>query len=272
MTYIRRVGVSAFTLIELLVVIAIIAILAAILFPVFAEAKNSAKIIVCVSNQKQYGLALTMYLGDNDDVWAPCMAPDIGNTEGWAPQRPWIGYDNANVGLNGGYYGDGSKPATHKPRPGAIDPYIKNEAIKRCPSMPQDWQVAVAYAAFNPVFDGAYAQRHPQVRGNEFGPGAKVFYNDRNGAQNFTGAAQTEIEEPAYTLATWEHFSRVPLCQFLQGPDWFDSPPNDSTYINHFNFLHRKGATTVWADGHARRIGYFQLKRPMFSCRKDIYL
>jgi prepilin-type N-terminal cleavage/methylation domain-containing protein/prepilin-type processing-associated H-X9-DG protein len=59
---------KAFTLIELLVVIAIIAILAAILFPVFAQAKLSAKKIKSLSNVKQLGTALQMYVGDNDDV------------------------------------------------------------------------------------------------------------------------------------------------------------------------------------------------------------
>ena len=57
----------AFTLIELLVVIAIIAILAAILFPVFAQAKEAAKKTVDLSNQKQIVTALLMYAGDNDD-------------------------------------------------------------------------------------------------------------------------------------------------------------------------------------------------------------
>lgn len=57
----------AFTLIELLVVIAIVAILAAILFPVFAQAKESAKRISCLSNQRQLGLGLYMYISDWDD-------------------------------------------------------------------------------------------------------------------------------------------------------------------------------------------------------------
>ena len=59
---------KAFTLIELLVVIAIIAILAAILFPVFAQAKEAAKRTACLSNAKQIALSQKMYSGDNDDV------------------------------------------------------------------------------------------------------------------------------------------------------------------------------------------------------------
>jgi prepilin-type N-terminal cleavage/methylation domain-containing protein len=59
---------KAFTLIELLVVIAIIAILAAILFPVFAQAKEAAKRTACLSNAKQIALSQKMYGGDNDDV------------------------------------------------------------------------------------------------------------------------------------------------------------------------------------------------------------
>lgn len=59
----------AFTLIELLVVIAIIAILAAILFPVFAQAKAAAKKAAALSNQKQISLGIIMYAGDNDDLY-----------------------------------------------------------------------------------------------------------------------------------------------------------------------------------------------------------
>ncbi len=59
---------KAFTLIELLVVIAIIAILAAILFPVFAQAKMAAKKSVDLSNMKQQGLAIVMYANDYDDT------------------------------------------------------------------------------------------------------------------------------------------------------------------------------------------------------------
>ena len=64
-TSVRRRG---FTLIELLVVIAIIAILAAILFPVFAQARESARAISCLSNTKQFGLASMMYTQDYDEI------------------------------------------------------------------------------------------------------------------------------------------------------------------------------------------------------------
>ncbi len=61
--------IRAFTLIELLVVIAIIAILAAILFPVFAQAKLAAKKAVAISNEKQIGMAMLLYSGDYDDFY-----------------------------------------------------------------------------------------------------------------------------------------------------------------------------------------------------------
>src|SRR5579871_4485812 len=60
---------SAFTLIELLVVIAIIAILAAILFPVFAKARERARMTTCESNLKQIGYAFTSYLSDYDETY-----------------------------------------------------------------------------------------------------------------------------------------------------------------------------------------------------------
>jgi prepilin-type N-terminal cleavage/methylation domain-containing protein len=65
---------QGFTLIELLVVIAIIAILAAILFPVFVLAKKSAQQSKCINNLKQIGTAMSMYLSDNNDRYMPFYA------------------------------------------------------------------------------------------------------------------------------------------------------------------------------------------------------
>jgi prepilin-type N-terminal cleavage/methylation domain-containing protein len=67
----RRAGRPGFTLIELLVVIAIIAILAAILFPVFAQAREQARMSTCLSNFKQIGTGMTMYIQDYDETFPP---------------------------------------------------------------------------------------------------------------------------------------------------------------------------------------------------------
>ncbi len=71
----ERSGTSAFTLIELLVVIAIIAILAAILFPVFARARENARKSNCQSNLKQIGIGFAMYAQDFDEMLPWCCAP-----------------------------------------------------------------------------------------------------------------------------------------------------------------------------------------------------
>jgi prepilin-type N-terminal cleavage/methylation domain-containing protein len=73
----------AFTLIELLVVIAIIAILAAILFPVFAQARESARQTSCLSNMKQIGIGLMMYTGDYDEQYPPSQLGLSPNLVSW---------------------------------------------------------------------------------------------------------------------------------------------------------------------------------------------
>lgn len=73
----RRTPIRGFTLIELLVVIAIIAILAAILFPVFAQARDKARQVGCLSNLRQIGLATQLYAQDYDETPPPRHVPDI---------------------------------------------------------------------------------------------------------------------------------------------------------------------------------------------------
>ncbi|HEY3413549.1 MAG TPA: DUF1559 domain-containing protein [Armatimonadota bacterium] len=97
-----RIRLKAFTLIELLVVIAIIAILAAILFPVFAKARERAKTTSCISNEKQIGIACMSYADDNDGTYPPNRVPIVGGT--WTWKR-------------------------------AIQPYLKSFDVWRCPSV-----------------------------------------------------------------------------------------------------------------------------------------
>ena len=88
---------------------------------------------------------------------------------------------------------------------------------------------------------------------------------------SMVGANQADIADPADTLAMWEHNSSIPMCDFLEPSNWFAPPPKDRDLQEHFHMLHRSGANTIWCDWHARRMVYGALRRPMFSCRKDIY-
>jgi prepilin-type N-terminal cleavage/methylation domain-containing protein len=102
-----------FTLIELLVVIAIIAILAAILFPVFARAREKARTTSCLSNLKQIGLGLAMYVQDYDETWPTMRSFGDCSVYGSAPW--WC------LGTYGGIAS-------------LLNPYVKNNQLFWCPS------------------------------------------------------------------------------------------------------------------------------------------
>ncbi|MFP3904551.1 MAG: prepilin-type N-terminal cleavage/methylation domain-containing protein [Armatimonadota bacterium] len=122
---------KGFTLIELLVVIAIIAILAAILFPVFARAREKARQTSCLSNVKQMALAVAMYVGDYDEtlLFAELRSPPgpVENYPGWTS-------------------GVWSYTALW---PDLLMPYVKNEQIFICPStntwLGYGWNVYIGY-------------------------------------------------------------------------------------------------------------------------------
>ncbi|MCX7992158.1 MAG: DUF1559 domain-containing protein [Fimbriimonadales bacterium] len=263
-----------FTLIELLVVIAIIAILAAILFPVFAQARESARQAVCMSNMKQIGAAMMLYLSDYDEVWFPAYTRERIPTHPYA-YRPWLGYDTRNAPPDGCFYGDATREARYPIRIGLIDPYLKSDGIKRCPSMPSAWQTSYALNFFRGNFPSPYYSRNPNAAGNEYSPVSK---REDAALCVVIPAPNAEVEEPSRTIILWEHGYKVPLCNWLQQAnwparrqEWAQGPPRLREYIEHFQFLHRDGSNTLWADGHAKRMVYDQLRRPMFSAQKWVY-
>lgn len=260
---------TGFTLIELLVVITIIVVLAALLFPVFVAAKAAAKTTLCISNMRQIGMASQLYLSDSDGRYYPASKYDA--LPGFAPQKTWIGYDNNNTGvIFGEFWGDVSKAPVSPAREGFIDPYIQGEGIKRCPNKRPEVQTALALNGFDPNLPSAYYAVNPKAQGKEHGPSV-MSSSLVNGVLDCIGSLEDAIDEPSNTLLVWEHLAYAPQCNFLQSPDWISSPPNDQGLKDHFNFLHAGATTAVWCDGHAKRIVYAALKRPMFSVRKDIY-
>ncbi len=263
---------SGFTLIELLVVIAIIAILAAILFPVFAQAREAARKTACLSNTKQLGLAITMYVQDYDEVY-PMDSWDV----------PPIG--NADNDLHSANYLSSVTWIWQ------IMPYIKNRQILVCPSDPNPKDATTGFdddpCNLTSVCDGwgiptpiSYSINDSIIgwawSGNVNGP-----FGDGTGSVNGT-VAMAAISTPAsnYLLADegqefiedyWlndlraANYSRVkgrkaPPHGYLADanpPSW---DPNWPTELKSGSVVrHQMGENITFADGHSKWKNYNQI-------------
>jgi len=181
-----------FTLIELLVVIAIIGILAAMVFPVFARARESARKAVCLSNVKNIALAIQMYLADNNDTLPPA--------ESRSEVQEFFDIKGATV-----WGGDWEEGAACTEMPSVFNPYltwvvtldeyIKNRDVWRCPSAKvevtpglifgsQDWfsqvqandelfpETLCGYNSFPSGWGGTVTDSFAQMEGSDYGAGA----------------------------------------------------------------------------------------------------
>jgi prepilin-type N-terminal cleavage/methylation domain-containing protein/prepilin-type processing-associated H-X9-DG protein len=219
---------KAFTLIELLVVIAIIAILAAILFPVFAQAREKSRQAVCLSNTKQMGLGVSLYAQDYDE-----RLPMGGNA---APTKPNRWYD-------------------------WIAPYTKNRAIDVCPSAPgqtpQDYGVGGYGCDINVMGWGDYPkQATPPGR-------ALAEIVDSAGTFVISDCSQCTKSVIGQDPNTWNSYinQKSPSC------DWQVTPPgawDNNSYVPYNSHdawgnesrrpmpRHNEGLSVIYADGHAK--------------------
>jgi prepilin-type N-terminal cleavage/methylation domain-containing protein/prepilin-type processing-associated H-X9-DG protein len=217
-----------FTLIELLVVIAIIAILAAILFPVFAKAREKARQTSCTSNMKQIMTAWLMYTQDYDERLIPYAFPKSDGTC------------------------DGSSCGYAENWPAMLQPYIKNTQVYKCPSDNHD--IGYTYNAELPRTTGNGGNR--PIAGIQFVAQSPVFI-DANGINNPVGglnALACFIDKGNFTMSGRK--LNNPLDP-LALPGWVSSGgggcPNAGSLDARPNpGRHVDGAVYGMADGHVK--------------------
>lgn len=177
---------KAFTLIELLVVIAIIAILAAILFPVFAQAKLAAKKTQGLSQAKQIGTGLQLYMGDSDDILPPYRFTDNANII-----NPEYIRLTAAGNADASYIESQAQHAVFINQ--LLDPYIKNNDIWKAPTNPNAWVNVQKTGSADANFRSYGGQ-------NSYAVNNYVFRSVTAGGTIPTLFSGTSIAEPANTL------------------------------------------------------------------------
>jgi len=225
----------AFTLIELLVVIAIIAILAAILFPVFAQAKAAAKKTSCLAQTKQIGLGTIMYSNDYDD-YEPIMeqggAPQfVNSSDGPAPTVLFV-FWFGGVGLDLNNPSVGWKIV---PEQGMLYPYMKNQAILACPSAtaPKDLDGGIQHA-----FNLGYG-----ANDNVIGPPPDLGGNG--------SPSSTQIAAPAETILLSDAASAITDPSLGLEPSFILTPPSESGPPTMYG-VHNQQCNIAWCDGHSK--------------------
>lgn len=227
-----------FTLIELLVVIAIIAILAAILFPVFAAARERARLTSCVSNCKQIGTSFMMWIQDNDEKFPGDGYTDgqsLGGQDGYNP----TGTQLALTAANGLVFGVGGNPYA---RDRFLFPYTKNTKIFQCPR-------EKIWGKYNGSTSPPSGSGLPSLRDWDT-EGTSYIWNS---TYYLNGLSER------YVPLRNKPFAKVkyPAQQILLGErgihEWFASPAgNPMLYRNHDR---DKPLTVVaFVDGHAKAI------------------
>lgn len=223
----KRGGDPGFTLIELLVVIAIIAILAAILFPVFAQAREKARQTACLSNTKQIGTGLIMYAQDYDEVLAgnSTQAPNsTGGDAGYAAATN-IGFmdpDPTRVSRNWGR---------------DLQPYIKNTQVYRCPN-------AIARSGLSGGNTSDYRETTDPR-------GANLSYL-LNGITSTKAIAAISAPADIIFLHEYQYYGRV--AQVRPHPNGVIGGRTAYLQFNHpfYDHIHTNGANMTFCDGHSK--------------------